>query len=142
MLVAIYQVVFRPKIESMSGITDNDQLKKHLDVIAKYKETDKRSYEKFHQNLVKFFNTYMKSNDFINNKNNFTRLKQYKDNAHKYLNRIPLRLHNDLVASQELHNAIYNFNTIMESYTYEAADKHKTFYHNADSQILVNPKNL
>lgn len=144
MLIAVYQVVFRPKMETMSSVTDNDQLKKHLDIIAKYRDTDKRSYDKFHQNIVKFFNAYMQSHDFYSDKNpkNFDRLKKYKDNISKYMNRIPLRLHNDLVKSQELYNSVYNLNTILESYTYESANKHKTFYHSADSQILVNPKNF
>lgn len=144
MIVAIYQVVFRPQMDTMSNVTDNDQLKKHLDTISKFKDTDKRSYEKFHQNIVKFFNAYMQSHDFYSNKNpnNFDRMKKYKDNCAKYVNRIPLRLHNDLVLSQELYNAIYNLKTILESYTYDAANRHKTFYHSADSQILVNPKNL
>lgn len=144
MMIAIYQVVFRPQMDTMSSVTDNDQLKEHLDTISSFKDTDKRSYEKFHQNLVKFFNAYMQSHDFYSNKNvqNFDRMKRYKDNCAKYVNRIPLRLHNDLVLSQKLYNAIYNLKTIMESYTYDAANRHRTFYHTADSQILVNPKNL
>lgn len=126
--VIAYFSLVKPHKDTVSNISKNDDLKKHLQIIEEFSSVDPYNYSKFQSNIKLFFNSYIQSHHYNAKSSVLMRLKRLKSKTMKYLNRIPFRVENDLHRSQKLYNAIYNINIILENYTHKTAQMLNEFY--------------
>jgi len=121
-----YSSFVRPYFSSLRSFSKDHELNQHLAIINSCEHFDHRSHTKAIANLKGFMITY--SNTFDDSQFVLNKLKKQKFRIMKYLNRIPLRLHNDAHLEHQLLNSIHSIDNILENYLTESHDRKGKYY--------------
>lgn len=132
LILVVYQLYIQPKLKSVKDVYKDEQLQIYLNIIEICKDVNIHSYEKFYSQLRAFFGQYLNSFNFYNDESTFNKMKNHKHKCMKYVNRIPLDIHNDMKLSNKLQNAIYNIDMILETYLNKVAYEKDIFYHKSN----------
>lgn len=138
-LFILYQLYIQPKLKSIKDVYKDEQLQKYLNVIEICKNVNTHSYEKFYNQLRAFFGQYLNSFNLYSDNSTFNKMKSHKFKCMKYLNRLPLDVHNDLHLSTQLKEAVVNIDNILETYLNKVAYEKDIFYHKSNEAEDISP---
>ena len=124
-LIAIgaYFLYLSPKVNLISSLKHDNTLHKHIELLEKAEEYDKRSITKMKTHLQNFFIQQSKTYGLDGCDVSIDKLKKQKGKVMKYARRIAFRLPNDGVFERDVHNACDNVEKTLENYLSDAAHR-------------------
>ena len=101
-LIGLWLVYVKDRLNALRTLKNDKILKVHTDVLEKVREHDNRSVSKVNHHLKHFFLSYGNTFDETIARRHVKRMKWNRNKCTNYLNRISMRLPNDVELEDEI----------------------------------------
>ena len=136
-LIIIYFVYIRPRIEASNKIINDSDMRQQIDILKRYESLDPRSFKLSIKHTRVFMNTYVMTHGYNATEYLFHKMLKHYKIIQKYINKIPFKMYNCADDHEELQDCIRKIIYTLESYLHEVANKMNINYNtNLSNKIL------